>query len=480
MTSRSSSTSAVCWSRSSTAVSSPMLLVPWAQPPLAHRSSSTYHAHPAGPGLPSADPSAAAMSVTAASCHSLFRLCPALIPLSVRTSATSRSSPTSTTARPPSSTRCSTRPAPSRAHQAEGVADRVMDSGDLEREKGITILAKNTAVHYTGRQRARGHDDQHHRHPRPRRLRWRGRARAVDGRRHRAARRRQRGPAAADPVRAAQGAQRRHAGRAGRQQGRPSGRPDRRGRRRDLRAVHGPARRVTTARTRSTSRSSTPARRPAARRLEHARQRRAARLRRPRAAVPDHPRHHPRADVRRGRTAAGPRHQPRRLALPRPAGAAAGPPGHAPQGPDGRLDQARRHRARTSRSPSCWSPRASSASRASEAGPGDIVAVAGIPEITIGETLADAENPRRAAADPRRRARDLDDDRHQHLAAGRPGQGLRRSPPAWSRTGSTPSWSATCRCGCCRPSGPTRGRCRAAASWRWRSWSSRCGARATS
>ncbi len=38
------------------------------------------------------------------------------------------------------------------AHQAEGVADRVMDSGDLEREKGITILAKNTAVHYTGAQ----------------------------------------------------------------------------------------------------------------------------------------------------------------------------------------------------------------------------------------------------------------------------------------------------------------------------------------
>jgi GTP-binding protein len=33
-----------------------------------------------------------------------------------------------------------------RANQA--VADRVMDSTDLEREKGITILAKNTAVHY--------------------------------------------------------------------------------------------------------------------------------------------------------------------------------------------------------------------------------------------------------------------------------------------------------------------------------------------
>ena len=36
------------------------------------------------------------------------------------------------------------------AHQAESVVDRVMDSGDLEREKGITILAKNTAVHYAG------------------------------------------------------------------------------------------------------------------------------------------------------------------------------------------------------------------------------------------------------------------------------------------------------------------------------------------
>ncbi|MBO5100926.1 MAG: GTP-binding protein, partial [Clostridia bacterium] len=30
------------------------------------------------------------------------------------------------------------------------MADRVMDSGDLERERGITILAKNTAIHYKG------------------------------------------------------------------------------------------------------------------------------------------------------------------------------------------------------------------------------------------------------------------------------------------------------------------------------------------
>lgn len=31
----------------------------------------------------------------------------------------------------------------------QDVDERVMDSGDLEREKGITILAKNTAVRYT-------------------------------------------------------------------------------------------------------------------------------------------------------------------------------------------------------------------------------------------------------------------------------------------------------------------------------------------
>ena len=34
--------------------------------------------------------------------------------------------------------------------QNEAVADRVMDSGDLERERGITILSKNTAVMYNG------------------------------------------------------------------------------------------------------------------------------------------------------------------------------------------------------------------------------------------------------------------------------------------------------------------------------------------
>ncbi len=36
------------------------------------------------------------------------------------------------------------------AHDLESAEDRVMDSGDLEREKGITILAKNTAIFYNG------------------------------------------------------------------------------------------------------------------------------------------------------------------------------------------------------------------------------------------------------------------------------------------------------------------------------------------
>ena len=50
----------------------------------------------------------------------------------------------------------------------EQVAERVMDSMDLEREKGITIMAKNTA------DRLPGDQDQHRRHPRPRRFRRRG------------------------------------------------------------------------------------------------------------------------------------------------------------------------------------------------------------------------------------------------------------------------------------------------------------------
>ena len=56
------------------------------------------------------------------------------------------------------------------AHQH--VDERAMDSNDLEREKGITILAKNTAVRWRGAGRAGGRRDvQHRRHPGARRLR---------------------------------------------------------------------------------------------------------------------------------------------------------------------------------------------------------------------------------------------------------------------------------------------------------------------
>ena len=58
----------------------------------------------------------------------------------------------------------------------QDVAERVLDSTDLEREKGITILARHGGA-------ARRHEDQHHRHAGPRRLRRRGRARSDDGRR---------------------------------------------------------------------------------------------------------------------------------------------------------------------------------------------------------------------------------------------------------------------------------------------------------
>ena len=55
---------------------------------------------------------------------------------------------------------------------------------------------------------------------------------------------------------------------------------------------------------------------------------------------------------------------------------------------------------------------------ADKAGPGDIIAIAGIPEITIGETIADLDAPS-AAGHPRRRARAGHDDRDQHQPARR-------------------------------------------------------------
>ena len=82
----------------------------------------------------------------------------------------------------------------------EEVATRVMDSMDLERERGITILAKNTAVDYKGVKinivDTPGHADFGGEVERSLAM-----VDAVP-----AARRRRRGPAAADALRPAQGA----------------------------------------------------------------------------------------------------------------------------------------------------------------------------------------------------------------------------------------------------------------------------------
>src|SRR5690606_30001165 len=63
MISNDSSEPAVARSSSSTARSSPWLFVPCGDPPAAQLSSSMYQAHPFGPGLPRAEPSAAAVIV---------------------------------------------------------------------------------------------------------------------------------------------------------------------------------------------------------------------------------------------------------------------------------------------------------------------------------------------------------------------------------------------------------------------------------
>ena len=75
--------------------------------------------------------------------------------------------------------------------------------------------------------------------------------------------------------------------------------------------------------------------------------------RQPRAAVQHDPRDHPGPDLHRGRAAAGARGQPRRVPVPRPARAVPGARGHDPQGPDRRLVQDRRHDQPTCASPSC-------------------------------------------------------------------------------------------------------------------------------
>ena len=102
----------------------------------------------------------------------------------------------------------------------------------------------------------------------------------------------------------------------------------------------------------------------------------------------------PAADLRPGPPAAGARHEPRREPVRRPARAAAHPPRDAAQGRTDRLVPRRRDDRDRTRRPSSTSPRRSTAFPPTRPGPGEIVALAGLPEVTIGETIADPDDPR--------------------------------------------------------------------------------------
>ena len=85
---------------------------------------------------------------------------------------------------------------------------------------------------------------------------------------------------------------------------------------------------------------------------------------------------------------------------------------------------------------------------ADEAGPGEIVAIAGLPEVTIGETLADPDDPRPLPVS-------TVDEPSLSMTIGintsplSGPRGRQADGAAWSRRGSTPSSSATSRSACC-------------------------------
>ncbi len=281
------------------------------------------------------------------------------------------------------------------------VEERAMDSNDLEREKGITILAKNTAITYNGA----------HATDAPVTINvidtpatptsaarssaacrwstasccWWTRART----------------AAADPLRAAQGARGEASRHPARQQDRPPRRPHRRGGGGEPRpAARTRLRPRTTTCPTSTSTPSwtcrwcTPAAEPA----------RHPATSPPTASCPTTTTWS-RCSRRSSSTCRAPAYDDEAplqawvtnldaSAVPRPPRAAARLHRHAQEGADGRLGAARRHDRERAHHRAAEDPRARALPPPSPPAAGDIVAVAGIEDITIGETIADPDDVR--------------------------------------------------------------------------------------
>ena len=131
------------------------------------------------------------------------------------------------------------------------------------------------------------------------------------------------------------------------------------------------------------------------------------------------------------------------------------------------------------RSPSCSSPSNSTRVPVEAAGPGDLVAVAGFEDITIGETLADADDPRPLPVitvdEP---ALSMTIGINTSPLAGRDGTKL-TARQVKNRLEAELVGNVSIRCQR-RPTAPTRGRCRRVASCSWPCSSRRCAARGSS
>ncbi len=192
--------------------------------------------------------------------------------------------------------------------------------------------------------------------------------------------------------------------------------------------------------------------------------------RRPAPALRAAPRDDPCTPLRGGAPAAGARHEPRRVAVRRPARDLPRPQRDDREGPAGRLVPRGRHgRARAGDGALRDGGARSRRRRGGRAGRHR--RGRGHPR---GDDRRDARRPRRsapAAGRAGRRAVALDDGRHQHLAA-RGARGVEADRQPGEEQARRRADRERLAPGAARRSGRTRGRCRAAASCSWRCSSS--------